>query len=189
MIPDPLMRGSDLIGRPIVNARDGENVAVVRDVVFNPAGGMLVGFTLTATPGHLGTVLPIGGISSIGTDAVMVLGTEGFSAPESINGQGVAAARLADNDVIDDLVVTESGRALGKVCDVIVRGGASPQVVAFQIEGGECGAGLVPIGDHRGVSGSALIVPDEFETRIHHDLTGLATELGAPTSRQNGNES
>lgn len=180
MIPEPLMRGTDIIGRPVVDAESGDDVAEIRDLVFNPAQGDLVGFTLNgrgAFAGELGRVLPLDGIASVGTDAVMVAGTKALSAANGSAGEELAAARAADEEVGKDVVVTESGRTLGKVRDIIVRGGHSPLVVAFEIDGGDVGAGLVPLSAQRGVSASALIVPDEFESRIQHDLTGLASEL------------
>jgi hypothetical protein len=45
------------------------------------------------------------------------------------------------------------------------------------VSGGSVGDGLVPVGRHSAVSGSALIVPDDYEQRIRTDLTGLAGEL------------
>lgn len=180
MTTQPLMRGTDLIGRPVVDASAGEDVAEVQDLVFDPADGTLVGFTLKgrgAFAGRLATVLALDGIASIGTDAVMISGLDVLSAQGDQGGERVTSASEAGEEVVNDLVVTESGRSLGKVIDVIVRGGSSPQVVAFEIDGGEVGPGLVPISEQRGVSASALVVPDEFESRIHHDLTGLASEL------------
>lgn len=81
------------------------------------------------------------------------------------------------NDVIDDEVFTVSGRSLGTVRDVVVLGGTNPRVVGFEIGGGDVGGGLIPLGAQAAVSGSALIVPDDFEQRIRGDLTGLAAEL------------
>ena len=80
-------------------------------------------------------------------------------------------------DVTDNMVITESGRQLGKVRDVILIGGARPRVVGFEIGGGPAGNGFVPIDTHSAVSASTLIVPDSFENRIRTDLTGLAGEL------------
>ena len=80
-------------------------------------------------------------------------------------------------NVLHSQVVTESGRSLGEVKDVIIVGGRDAQVVGFEVTGGSVGDGLVPIGRHSAVSGNALIVPDDFEQRIRSDLTGLAGEL------------
>ena len=80
-------------------------------------------------------------------------------------------------DVLSDQVITESGRSLGTVRDVVIVGGSTPRVVAFEVSGGSVGEGLVPVGAESALSGSALIVPDTYEQRIRTDLTGLAAEL------------
>jgi hypothetical protein len=82
-------------------------------------------------------------------------------------------------NVLHDLVITESGRSLGSIRDVIIVGGPSPRVVGFEVGGGSVGDGLVPLGAQSAVSGNALIVPDSFEQRIRTDLTGLAAELAS----------
>ena len=75
------------------------------------------------------------------------------------------------------MVVTESGRQLGKVKDVVLRGGPEPRVVGFEIGDGPAGAGFVPIDTSGAVSASALVVPDGFENLVRTDLTGLAGEV------------
>lgn len=174
-----LMRGADLIGHPVVDLRNGEDVAEVRDVIFDPTDGRLSGFTLNKRgrwAGRLDTVLPIAGVSSVGSGAVMV---DGFDpSAEPVDGPNdVEDAATADREVVDDLVVTESGRTLGTVIDVVILGGESPRVVAFEIDGGEVGGGFIPLTNNRGVSGSALVVPDEYEGRLRNDLTGLADQI------------
>ena len=174
-----LMRGADLIGQPVVDAATGNDLAEVRDVVFDTRLGSITGFTLRKR-GFLGrrmkNVLAIGSVLSVGTHAVMVDGAESLSHPDEAP-DDVAADK--GSDVLHDQVITESGRSLGAVRDVIVMGGSSPRVVGFQIGGGAVGDGLVPIASQTGVSGSALIVPDRYEERIRTDLTGFAAELAS----------
>ncbi|MEQ1699430.1 MAG: PRC-barrel domain-containing protein [Ilumatobacteraceae bacterium] len=172
-----LLRGADLIGRAVVDASTGNDLAEIKDVVFTADRGAITGFTLRKR-GFFGrrlkTVLAIADVLSVGTGAVMVAGTEAISdpsdAPEDM-------ATHESNDVIDDEVFTVSGRSLGTVRDVVILGGATPRVVGFEIGGGDVGGGLIPLGAQAAVSGSALIVPDDFEQRIRGDLTGLAAEL------------
>jgi uncharacterized protein YrrD len=171
----PLMRGRDLVGRVVVDVDTGEDLAEVRDVVFDPAQGRLVGFTLSGND-VFGARLSIDRVTCLGTDAIMIAGAEPSDDTDPGVGR-VAAASAADENVVGDLVVTESGRELGRVRDVIVRGGSDPRVVAVEISGGDVGAALVPLSRHLGVSASALVVPDEFEDKVRSDLTGLAVQL------------
>lgn len=172
-----LMRGADLIGHPIVDASTGNDLAEVKDVMFDSAHGVITGFTLRKR-GFLGRrmklVLPIDAVVAVGTDAVIVQNGDALSHPDGAP-DDVAPNRAGD--VLDDRVITESGRLIGEVRDVIIVGGPSPRVVAFEVTGGPIGDGLVPIGAESAVSGSALIVPDDYEQRIRTDLTGLAAEL------------
>jgi uncharacterized protein YrrD len=172
-----LMHGADLIGRPVVDGSTGCDVAEIKDVVFDPSKGEITGFTLRKR-GFLGRrlkdVLPIAAVVSVGTDAVMIDGEDALTNPKDAP-DDIVTDKSAN--VLQDQVITESGRSLGAVKDVIIVGGPSPRVVGFEVAGGSVGDGLVPVGRHSAVSGSALIVPDGYEQRIRTDLTGLAGEL------------
>lgn len=175
-----LMRGNDLVGRPVVDLTNGEDVAEVRDVVFDPQGGLLTGFTLNergSWTGRLQAVLSIDRVSSVGTGAVLVAGLEGLE-DSPVTDDGINAASDANDEVTDDLVVTESGRTLGTVRDVVIAGGPSPRVVGFEIAGGDVGGGFIPMSRRGAVSASALVVPDDYADRLRNDLAGLAEQLG-----------
>jgi len=172
-----LMRGHDLIGYPVVDGSTGNDVAEVKDVIFDPGKGVITGFTLR-NRGFLGRrlkhVLPVGEVAGVGTEAVMIEGEDALTHPDDAPDD---IATDKSSNVLNDQVVTESGRILGAVQDVIVLGGSTPRVVGFVISGGPVGDGLVPIGKTSALSGSSLIVPDDYEQRIRTDLTGLAGEL------------
>jgi len=172
-----LLRGTDLVGRPVVSIASGDDLAEVKDVIFDATQGTITGFTLRKR-GFLGRrlkdILPVGGVASVGTHAVMVEDDGALTHPDDAPDDTTIDG---SRDVLDDLVITESGRALGTVRDVIVTGGPAPRVVGFVIAGGSVGDGFIPLGAKRGVSGSALIVPDDYEGRIRSDLTGFAAVL------------
>lgn len=172
-----LMRGSDLIGRAVVDVTTGDDLAEVKDVVFASGRGAVTGFTLRRR-GFFGrrlkTVLPVNAVLSVGTDAVMVAGPDAITDPDD---RPDDMSTGTASDVLDDEVFTISGRSLGTVRDVIIVGGPSPRVVGFEVGGGQVGNGLIPLGAQASLSGSALVVPDDFEQRIRNDLTGLAAEL------------
>ena len=71
-----LVTASQINGLPVVTVRGGEDVAEVRDVIYNPEMGRLVGLTLNKRgffSGRLKEVLPAEAIHAIGPDAVMIL--------------------------------------------------------------------------------------------------------------------
>ena len=172
-----LLRGRDLIGHPVVEIATGDDLAEVKDVVFDATRGTVTGFTLRKR-GFLGRkmkdMLPSDRVRSIGTAAVMIDTADALTHPDDIP-ESMATSK--DREVLHDTVITESGRTLGTVKDVIIQGGAGARVVGFEIGGGSVGDGLIPINVKTGISGSSLIVPDSYEQRIRADLTGFATEL------------
>jgi len=174
-----LMRGSDLIGHPVVDLTTGDDLAEIKDVVFDAGRGAVVGFTLRRR-GFLGRrlkqTLVVGSVASVGTHAVMVDSAECLAEPGDVE---ASTALESGGEVLHGMVITESGRDLGTVRDVVIRGGADPRVVGFEIGGGTVGDGLIPTQVNRGVSSSALIVPDGFQERVRSDLTGLAAELAS----------
>jgi uncharacterized protein YrrD len=172
-----LLRGRDVAGLPVVDVSTGEDVAEIRDIIFDPGGGVIGGFTL-ARRGFFGrrlrVVLPVDAIRSVGTHAVTVDSADVLSDPAAT---GKEATVQGDADITSNDVLTESGRALGQVRDVIISGGPRPRVVGFEIGGGPAGDGFVPIDTSRAMSRSTLIVPDSFENRVRTDLVGLAGEV------------
>jgi uncharacterized protein YrrD len=72
-----LMRARELTGRPVVTLDTADDVAEVKDVVFDHASATLVGFTLNKR-GFLGSplkeVLPWSRVAALGPDAVMIDG-------------------------------------------------------------------------------------------------------------------
>src|SRR5271166_1526909 len=79
-----LMTASQIRGLPVVTVRGGEDVAEVRDVIYRPETGRLVGMTLNKRgffSGRHGEVLPAESVHAIGQDAVMVLDESSMVAP------------------------------------------------------------------------------------------------------------
>ena len=68
----------------MVDGSTGDDVAEIKDVVFDPGRGVITGFTLRKR-GFLGrrlkAVLPVDQVVSVGTDAVMIDGIEALTSP------------------------------------------------------------------------------------------------------------
>ena len=70
-----LVTGSSIRGLPVVTIHGGEDVAEVRDLIYNPEAGHVAGLTLNKRgflAGRLREVLPAANIHAIGSHAVMV---------------------------------------------------------------------------------------------------------------------
>ena len=178
-----LLRATEISGLPVVSIADGEAVADVKDVVYNPERGGLVGFTLNKRgflKGPMKAVLPISSVVAIGRDAVMVADTDACEEKGSGPEAGVSAGAVGN--VVGNEVLTDAGRRLGKVTDVVVAAD-SGEVLGYELEGdeglqGHAGQRLfLPIPDTLAVSGQALMVPATAEPFIRDDLSGFGAAV------------
>jgi uncharacterized protein YrrD len=184
--PALLLRASELIGRPVV-ALSGDLIAEIKDIVFERTGGRIAGFTLR-NPGLFSRSrrdsLPWVGVHALGRDAVMVPDETVFIAAKEL-----APRKQARNaDVLHDRVLTDNGRDLGRVVDVVLYGGTRLDVVGYEVEASETlgTAGrrvLIPLPDTVAVSGEHLIVPAAATEFVSEDLAGFGAAVDAFRAR------
>jgi uncharacterized protein YrrD len=178
-----LMRAREITGRPVVTLDTAEDIAEVKDVVFDHVSASLVGFTLNKR-GFLGSpmkeVLPWSRVSALGPDALMIAG-EGSIGVGDAAMEGAAAAQ--DRDVIGATVMTDAGTALGTVVDVVLDIGAEAHVVGFEIHGPgverdrKAATLLIPVDDTLAVSGETLMVPAAAQDFVRDDLSGFGSAV------------
>ena len=183
-VPERLVRASELTTMPVVSAASGEDLAEVRDVVFDPTGHALVGFTLNKRgwlSGRRKERLPATAVTAIGRDAVIVATDDALV--ERDDAPVELAAPASNRVVLGDRVLTDGGTDLGVVVDVVVRVGRSSEV-EFEVVGYEVGGeavesvtggqrAFVPIDAQQAVSGTDLVVPAAARDFIRQDLTGF----------------
>jgi uncharacterized protein YrrD len=181
--PAPLIAGAAIRKLPVVSVVAGEDIAEVRDIVYDAEAGAVVGFTLNKRgilSGRHHGVLTTDRVHAIGRDAVMVADDAQLvaagDAPEA-----VASPDTARN-VIGNDVLAEDGTSLGEVVDVIVLAAPGPEgragtVVGYEVkqEGGI--RRYVPLPAQLAVSGAALVVPNETEQYIVGDIGALAVAV------------
>ncbi len=184
--PELLLRARELIGRPVVTL-GGELVAEIKDIVFERTGGRIAGFTLR-NPGLFSRArkdsLPWGEVHGVGRDAVMVPDETVLLAAKELAPR--KQARKAD--VLEDRVLTDNGRDLGRVVDVVLHSGTSLEVVGYEVEASEAlgTAGrrvLIPLPDTVAVSGENLIVPAAATEFVSEDLAGFGAAVDAFRTR------
>ncbi len=172
-----LLTGSAVRGLPVVTM-GGEDVAEVRDVIYSPAAGRVVGLTLNKRgflAGRRREVLSAETIRAVGRDAVMVEDETSLILPE--NSPADLGRPPSGRDVTGNEVLTEGGVNLGKVRDIVVLVGSNGEVVGYEIELAAGGTGYIPLPTQLAVSGSALVVPDSTKEFIEADLVGLGTAV------------
>ena len=176
-----LMRATSLVGLPVVTTATGEDIAETRDVIYIPDLGRVAGFTLNKRgrlAGRMKNVLAMEQVHAVGRDAVMVTDASALDAPE-----GDAAAHDArGRNVIGNSVLTDTGKELGIVRDLIVEMNGG-EVIGYEL-GGEValqraqGAPLLlPLPATLAVSSDTLMVPAEVETYIRDDLAGFGSAV------------
>jgi uncharacterized protein YrrD len=170
-----LLRGSDLVGLPVVTL-GGDDIAEVRDVVFDANVGYVLGFTLNKRgrlAGRLKETLPRAQILAVGPDAVMVR-DEGALAHEPVVGESGGRG----GNVLGDTVLTDGGVQVGSVTDVVVDS-AQGAVVGYEVAPANEPSGrrgrrsYVPLPDTGAVSGEALIVPAATVDYVTSDFAGF----------------
>jgi uncharacterized protein YrrD len=179
-----LMTASQIRGLPVVTVSGGEDIAEVRDVIYDPEAGRLVGLTLNQRgflAGRSHDVLTAGAIHAVGQNAVMVVDESSLVDPE--NAPEDVAYPATERNVLGDDVLTEGGTSLGKVTDLVLLVGSSGEVVGYQIDKAGGGQGYIPLPAQLAVSGVALVVPNVTEEFVKDDLVGLGATVDEFRSR------
>ncbi|HVA08494.1 MAG TPA: PRC-barrel domain-containing protein [Acidimicrobiales bacterium] len=172
------MTASQISGLPVVTVGGGEDVAEVRDVIYSPEAGRLVGVTLNKRgflAGRSHEVLPAEAIHAVGQDAVMVLDESSLVDPQDAPDD--VGRPATERNVIGDDVLTEGGTSLGKVTDLVLLVGSAGEVVGYQIDKPGGGQGYIPLPAQLSVSGVALVVPNITEEFVKDDLVGLGASV------------
>ena len=173
----PLILGSDLPGRPVVSIDCGDDIAEIKDVVFDPVTHQLVGFTLNKRGwfrGKLKATLPAASIQAIGPAAVMV-----HSSTDLVDPKDTPVELDTSTDVVTVIgsrVMSAGGDELGVVADVVLETGPSPRATGYQVDG-EGGAVFVPLSAQIALSGDTLVLPETATDFIRNDLAGFGAAV------------
>lgn len=172
------MTATRIRGLPVVTVRGGEDVAEVRDVIYSPTAGTLVGLTLNERgffSGRRREVLPASSVHAIGQHAVMITDESALVEPDDAPKE--VGKPAGDRNVLGNDVLTERGVSLGTVTDLALVVGSTGVVVGYQITKSDGGAGYIPLPAQLAVSGEALVVPDLTEEFVRDDLVGLGAAV------------
>lgn len=178
-----LLRATEMVGLPVVTINGGEAIADTKDVIYSPDLGRVLGFTLNKRGrlrGPAKEMLPIDRVHAVGRDAVMVADAGVLASPQDPSAQDAQDA--AGRNVLGNSVLTDDGKKLGSVTDLIVEMNAG-EVVGYQLEGDESLQGrsgqplLLPLPATLAVSGEVLMVPGSVEAFIRDDLSGFGSAV------------
>jgi len=183
-----LMRASEIIKRPVVTL-EGEDVAQIKDIIYADSGGQVGGFTLNGRgflSGTLKTALAWGAVVALGPDAVMIRDEDALTNRDALIAEIVGKNGVGGGDVLGSRVLTDDGKDLGKVLDVVIEvtneGRSFANVVGYEIEpaknlGADLKKVLVPLPDTIAASGQHLIVPAAALDFVTNDLAGFGAAM------------
>lgn len=173
MSVDRLMRATDAIGLPVVTINGGEDIAQIKDIIYDGTRHTLIAFTLNKRgwlSGGLDATLATSRVHSIGADAVMI------DDASSIVDSGQDTAEILDTSdthtVIGSMALSADGNELGEIIGVIIETGNQPAAVGYEIERNE-GSVFIPIGAQISMSGDRLIFPANATDFVRNDLAGF----------------
>jgi sporulation protein YlmC with PRC-barrel domain len=194
-----LIRATELVGLPVLAIIEGSAIATVKDVLYLPERGGVVGFTLNR-PGRFGGPLkqPLArsAVFAIGRDAITVADHTALGTDPDLAG---AAREAGHRNVLGNQVLTETGARIGQVRNLIVAIGVVPEatgpaagqpaatgwragdVVGYELAPARSGAPprFLPLPYTLSVSGEFLMVPSTVAPFIREQLTALAAAVAA----------
>ncbi len=174
-----VMRASDIIGLPVVSIDSGEDIAEIRDVLYDGGEHRLLGFTLNKRgllAGRMRDALPASSVEAIGADAVMVAG-ESDLAPAP-GGADDLAGGGEPMPIVGNRVVTADGNVLGEVVGVVVETGDEHRAVGYEIAADDRSDTMfVPISAQMALSATNLLLPEGATDFVRDDLAGFGAAV------------
>ena len=173
-----MVRASEVVELPVVSIDGGEDIAEIKDVVFDGVSHRLIGFTLNKRgffSGSLAEELPTEHVWAIGPDAVMVTSAERLVAPGEAS-TGVSG-ESDTYSVGGSRVLTSGGDDIGEIVGVILSTGAPPEAVGYEVRPEDGDSVFVPISAQMALSDSNLLVPAEATEFIRNDLAGFGAAV------------
>ncbi|MEU8523326.1 PRC-barrel domain-containing protein [Streptomyces sp. NBC_01216] len=167
------VRAAEIAKLPVVTL-GGQDVAQIKDIVFDSSTGSVRCFTLSGRgllSGPLGRALLWNRVHALGPDAVMIRNEDALADDD----QAAKDARSTGGNVLGARMMTEGGTDLGRIVDVVIASGRKPVVVGYDVESATEGHRvLLPVAKPVAVSGEMVVVPDATAEFTAGDLTGFA---------------
>jgi hypothetical protein len=127
--------------------------------------------------GPMRKTLPWAAVHGLGPDAVMIKDESVLASRKALAGEREGAG----GSVLGSRVLTDGGRELGRVTDLILAvGEGGTDAVGYEIEPTDEPSSrrqFVPLPDTLAVSGEALLVPDAATEFIRDDLAGFGAAV------------
>ena len=176
--------GKQLIGKPVISLQDGKEQGQTHDVIYNAQQGRLVGFTMLKNAGLFAKgdtfYLAAADIYALGEDAITIQTGDGL---QKIDGDVNEIAAQAGSRVLGKRLMTEDGKFLGAIDDVLIDR-KTLNVVAYEVSGGVFqdlmrGQSDVPINHIVSIGEDVVVVPPFVAEQTEDAKGGLAAVASA----------
>ncbi|WP_102125705.1 PRC-barrel domain-containing protein [Deinococcus planocerae] len=170
-----MIKGKELLGRPVIAIDSGERLETVRDLVFDHQANQVLGI-LVDEGGFFraAKVVPFEAIRSVGEDAIMVDSSHSVTTTR----EDGRLAEVLDSKVslVGMTLLTTDGQNLGKIADVFFDE-HSGRVEGYEATGGifsdlSSGRTFVPAPEHVQIGEDAAIVPISVATSMQEQEPG-----------------
>lgn len=179
-VAERLMRAGDVTGLPVVTITGGDDIAEIKDVVYDAGTHSLIGFTLNKRGwfrGQLRGVLAATDIEGIGADAVMVLDEGALTTTDAPT--AALAEPETQRDVMGNRVLSSDGTDLGQITGVVLSTGVDPAAVGYELTATDGEDLFVPISAQMAISDTNLILPAESTPFVRNDLAGFGASIAS----------
>ena len=165
-----MIRATELAGRAVVDIDAAEKIGTIDKIILDPDGKQVAGFVVTRTgagfPGSKAQALiPSTGVHAIGPDAVTIR-------QSAVAGSDIGRLETLPrgSDVIGRKVVSEDGRFLGKVSDVLIEH-ADGRIVGYLLADHTPGSKVEELfGKDKKTRREAPYLPADAKIRAGRDL-------------------
>ena len=125
-----MIKGSQLVGRAVIDMEAAERLGKIKEIIVQRDGERVAGFVVVHGETMVGTggkrrMIPAAAVHSIGPDAMTVRGSAMHELAELDN-----LPRMSD--IIGHKMITQSGRLLGVIDDMLING-ADGTIVGFVV--------------------------------------------------------
>jgi uncharacterized protein YrrD len=162
------MRVSEVIGKTVVSADTGEKLGDVADLLVDAEATRIVGLVIGAGMFSSERVLPYEDVTALGRDAVVARSGRNVVGPRDWHARAAGAERTSA--LRNRRVITDHGRQLGAVKDIVLEDG-SGRVDAYDVSGAAF-AGLIerrqvlPHSRAVVIGPDAIVVPEELANAV-----------------------
>lgn len=156
-----MYKGQEIIDLPVINLETGKEIGNVKDVVFDPNQEAITGLIINGGSWLQGNrMVCYEKLHGIGEDAVTIEDDSALAEPDEIK----ECLNGADGNVIGAKVVTNDGKELGNIEDIVLNSN-SGEIDSYEITDGVVqdileGRGILNVSDDLKYGEDVVIVSD-----------------------------